>query len=257
MRGNTAVLKIQQLTGLLNFFCKAMPSGQPFLRRLYDLQAQALPITLRGKQVKPNPKFKVRLNNEAEKDLNMWKKFLISDDFRQHREIPFIHLLNKQEEGPAMAADAAGAKSLCFGCTFANDGRWCYAQWPITFFREKNPSTTLLELYTIVIAVETWAPLLKGKHIRLCSDNQGMVFHINRKTSKCKDCMGLIRHLTLRCMHFQIYVTARYLPGTLNMWPDMLSRGKIVQFKVTTGRQMRQHPDILPSSLWPITWKLL
>ena len=58
MRCKTTVHKIQQLTGLLNFFCKAMPCGHPFLRRLYDLQAQALPTALRGKQVKSNPKSK-------------------------------------------------------------------------------------------------------------------------------------------------------------------------------------------------------
>ena len=138
----------------------------------------------------------------------MWKEFLTSDKFRHHREIPFIHLLDEHEHGPALAADTAGTKGLGFGCTFADNGHWCYARWPIGFFWEKTPSITLLELYAIVIAVEAWAPYLARKHIRLRSDNQGTVYYINKKSSNCKDCMGLLRHLTLTCMQFQIYVTA-------------------------------------------------
>ena len=38
MKGKVQVRQLQQLTGLLNFICKAIPCGCPFLCRLYNLQ---------------------------------------------------------------------------------------------------------------------------------------------------------------------------------------------------------------------------
>ena len=61
-KGKVTVRDIQKLTGTLNFFCKAIPCGRPFLRRLYDLQSKAIPLRHRGKRgIKANPAHKVRL----------------------------------------------------------------------------------------------------------------------------------------------------------------------------------------------------
>ncbi len=56
---------IQQIHGLLNFACRAVPPGRTFLRRVADL--------LKG--VRSNSHF-VRLNREARRDLLAWKYFL-------------------------------------------------------------------------------------------------------------------------------------------------------------------------------------
>ena len=59
-RGKVSVHTLQCITGVLNFFCKAIPCRCPFLRRLYNLQSKAIPSHLRNKPgVKPNPKFMI------------------------------------------------------------------------------------------------------------------------------------------------------------------------------------------------------
>lgn len=62
----SATLKqLQSLIGMLNFACKVVPPGRPFLRRLIDLT-----VGLK------KPYYHRRLNSEAKADLNAWGLFL-------------------------------------------------------------------------------------------------------------------------------------------------------------------------------------
>ena len=225
MKGKVQVRQLQQLTGLLNFICKAIPCGHPFLCRLYDLQAKVLP-TQAIICTKPRAHYKIRLDKGARQDLLMWKTFLSNPDFLIHREVKFLHFISQNNQGPQIFADAAGNATLGFGCIFPKKGIWAYAHWSLGFFRQQTPSISLLELYAIVMAVEMWAPLIQGKQIRLHSDNEATVFCINKKSSKNKECMFLLCHLTLTCMKFQIYVAAQHYHGKKNILADALSRGK-------------------------------
>ena len=156
-KGKVTVRLLQRVTGVLNFFCKAIPSRHPFLRRLYNLQTKAIPSHIRNKpSLKPNPKFKIRLDHHTKKDLNMWIQFLNNPSFKIHREIPFLHFI-KHEAGPILYADASGNPLLGFGCVWPSEGEWAAACWPVGFFQEKQPDIILLELYAIVIAVDLWA----------------------------------------------------------------------------------------------------
>ena len=162
-------------------------------------------------------------------------------------------------QGPQIFADATGSALLCFGCVYPEKGFWAHVCWPLSFFKHQTPSIALLELFSIVIVVEMWVPpLLQGKQIHLCSDNEATVFCLNKKSSKNNECMFLICHLALTCMQFQIYVTAQHYLGKKNVLADALSWGKIHQFHQQARQQhmMEEHPTQLPSSLWPLSWKI-
>ena len=77
----------------------------------------------------------------------------------------------------------------------------------------QKPSIQLLELYALVIAIDIWAPLLKGKHVRLRSDNMSTVFEINKKSSCNEEHLALLRHMTRTCLTFQVYLTACHKEG--------------------------------------------
>ena len=79
-KGKVTVKLLQCITGLLNFLCKAIPSGHPFLGRMYQLIAKASPKAVQDIQ-KLNPSFKVRLTKGAVEDLKTWKDFLTSQEF--------------------------------------------------------------------------------------------------------------------------------------------------------------------------------
>ena len=62
----TCTLKeLQSLTGTLNFACKVVPPGRPFLQRMIALT--------KGIQ---KPHYHVRLNNGFREDLKMWQRFI-------------------------------------------------------------------------------------------------------------------------------------------------------------------------------------
>ena len=251
-RGKVTVKLLQQITGTLNFFCRAIPSGCPFIGRLYKAIAS---VTTDGR--KPNPKFKVRVNKGMEEDTRMWLKFLTDPTFAQHREIPFTTFLGKTEDGPLIYADSAGCATKGFGCIFPEKGLWMFGAWPREFFIQRKPNIMLLELYVIVVAVDTWAPLLRNKHVRLRSDNMSSVYELNKKSSRKTERMALLRHLMHTCLSFQIYVTARHEPGKQNILSDILSRGKVKLFREKTKGKFRATPTPLTSSLVPISWKKL
>ena len=166
---------IQKITDTLNFFCRVIPCGHPFLRRLYDLQSKVISAEHGGKSgIKPNPQFKVCLNEGVCRDLAMWLKFLNSREFYMHRRVPFLHFMGA-EGSLLLFANANGNLQLGFGCYFPQEGEWSYGRWPVGMFREngkeKIPNIALSELLAIIMAPEIWAPQLRVKQIRLRSDN--------------------------------------------------------------------------------------
>ena len=64
-RKKVTLRELQSLIGTLNFACKVIVPGRPFLRRLIDLT-----IGINW------PNFHIRLNNEARLDLAAWLIFL-------------------------------------------------------------------------------------------------------------------------------------------------------------------------------------
>ena len=136
--------------------------------------------------------------------------------------------------GPELFAHVAGVPNLGIGFAFIE--HWGYARWPITFFVQKRPSIALLELCMVVVAIDTLGPFMEGKQICLQSDNEAVVYAINKSSSKCPFCMTLIRHLTLTCMQFQIHLVAVNLVGISNKTVDSLSR-----FNLSRFQWLRQH----------------
>ena len=186
-RGKIMVRLLQQITGTLNFFCHAIPSGYLFIGRMYKAIAT---VTIEGN--KPNPKFKIRVNKGIEDDVRMWLKFLMDPSFARHREIPFTTFLGRMEDGPLIYVDSAGCTTKGFRCIFPEHRLWAFGAWPRDFFTQKKPNIMLLELYAIVIAVDTWAPLLRNKHVRLRSDNMSTVYELNKKSSRKVETHGAI-----------------------------------------------------------------
>ena len=106
--------------------------------------------------------------------------------------------------GTELYTDSAGSIHLGLGAAYRD--RYLVACWPLCFFKKHTPSIALLELIAVVVAIETWVPLMAGSQIILRSDNESVITFIEKSTSKCSWCMALLRRLTLVCLHFQIHV---------------------------------------------------
>jgi len=90
------------------------------------------------------------------------------------------------------------------------------------------------ELVPIIFPCIVWGRCLSRHHINFCCDNANLVITINKGSSKDKFVMHLLRCLSFFITHFDIYITATYLPGAINVMADHLSSGNFSQaFQVT------------------------
>ena len=72
---------------------------------------------------------------------------------------------------------------------------------------------------------------MANKRIIFFSDNAAVVDIVNKRTSRYKNIMVLLRDLVLSCLRHNILFQARHIPGLQNSSADYLSRSKVVNLK--------------------------
>ena len=112
--------KLQQLTGFLNFLCRCVEPGRPFLRRMYSLGANERLL----------PHHHIRITAECRLDMQIWKKFL-SDPLMSSR--PFLDCFEQSAKDIDMNSDASG--SITKGCGAYCGVEWTYSPWDKSWMR--------------------------------------------------------------------------------------------------------------------------
>ena len=194
--------ELQSLIGLLNFTCSVIVPGRTFLRRLINLTVGV-----------KRPRHFIRLNRETKADFHLWLTFLESYNGKSF----FLDYIWLSSAKLHLYTDAAG--SLGYGAVFG--AHWFFGQWPQSWL---GRNIIVLEMFPIVISVSIWASDLANKCILFHTDNQGLVEVINRKTTKDRQLLVLLRELVLQCLKHNILFRAIHVPGVLNVKADALSR---------------------------------
>ena len=205
------VFQLQQLCGFLNFLSRAVVPGRMFTRRLYS--------ALDNPNLKPH--HHLRITDEMMLDIQIWKLFL------QHPSVfchPFIDFSDKVTSDTLMFySDASKNFELGFSTIFNQD--WMQASWAeVGISAEMDPSIQYLKLYALTAAVLAWAHRLKNLRVTIFCDNSSMVAMINNNTSKCKNCMILIRLIVLHSLINNVRIFARHVDTKSNAISDSLSR---------------------------------
>ena len=213
------VKELQVLTGYLNFLTKAIFPGRAFVRRMYSKYSKAL--GQRG-EMKLKHYHHIRLDKEFKFDCEVWRCFL-DGPVAQVATRPMVDLSSTLLATQLkFYSDASANEKLGFGAVFNN--QWIFSQWPPNFIKDCEPSIAYLELYAFCAAVLTWGFQIKNARVIIFCDNISVVHMINTLTSKCKNCMYLIRLLTLSGLVDNRRVYARHVPGVNNEMADSLSR---------------------------------
>ena len=194
----------------------------------------------------------IKLDREFKDDCEMWRWFLLSEE-KQGICRPFLDLHETLEATVLdLYTDAAKGRKLGMGGVFQQD--WFFAKWETNYIEVFDPSIEYLELLGVCTAAFIWTNRIKNKRVVLFCDNQSVVSMVNSSSFSCKNCMKLLRLLTLRCMQFNTRVFARWVRGSSNLRADMLSRQKILPFlklKTQDGLFHNELPEKLPEELWP------
>ena len=229
------VLQVQQLSGLLNFLCRCIIPGRAFTTRFYAMIAG-------NKKLKQHHHVKIREENRL--DLLVWRNFLSNREAfcRPFMEFGIIHA-----DQINMYSDASGR--LGFGALCETS--WSYGAWNPKFLEQFEPSIEYLELYAVAVGILNWIDRFKNRKISLFCDNISTVCMINNASSKCKNCMVLIRLITLWSMKNNVRVFASYVNTKENGLADSLSRLDLLRFR-RLGPHMEEACTSVPDDLWPV-----
>ena len=217
-----SLLEIQQLLGHLNFACKAVVPGRPFLSALYATM----------KRLKKRH-HKICLPTIVCEDLLIWKTFLSTFNGNSL----FLTKCDARDQSLELYTDAS--TGVGFGACFGHE--WVCGSWSESW---KNRDILVLELYAVVLATVIWGAQLANKDILLHIDNKSLVHIINRGHTSSEQAIPLLRILYLQCLKFNIQFRAQHIPGVMNVSADALSRLQIQVF-----RKSLPHAAYLPRKI--------
>ena len=233
---NKVTLKeLQSIIGLLNFMCRAIVPGRPFSRRLINATCG---IT--------KPWYHIRITKEIEQDLKVWLNF-----FDKCNGISVFHDTFWYSNADfTLYTDSSAATGKGFGVYF--NGKWTVGVWP-DFWHEKGMTAniTLLEYFTILVAIYIWGEQFHNKKVNFRCDNASVVTIINSQTSKDKAIMVLVRALTMKCLEYNLVLKAEHTPGSKNEIADSLSRLQMDRFH-RLAPTAEKYPVPMPAHLWNI-----
>ena len=222
--------ELLSLLGHLNYASSIIRPGRSFVSYLLTLAHSVKELH-----------HHVRLNNDCQSDINMWKYFL-----EHWNGISFFYdsyLTNASDI--ELYTDASG--SYGYGAYY--QGKWFSVPWPsdLPKLGDDDMSIAFMELVPIVTAVCVWSQTWCRKRICFHSDNQSTVNIIKKGRSKSPLIMKLMRRLTISCAMGNFTVVASFLPGRFNLLADWLSRSQINKFRALAPRA-----EQLPTPVPPI-----
>lgn len=203
------IKELQSLNGLLNFACSVVVPGRTFLRRLIDLT--------RGLK---KPHHYAKLTREVKADLQVWKCFCNNFNGKS------VILPSTWETSNSLKL-FTDASDIGFGGYLGP--KWFAQKWS---GRWKGLHISVRELFPIIVALELWSQILHNKRIMFYSDNIAVVYVINKKTSKDKNIMSLLRRLVTQALKYNIVFGADHIPGLQNVIADKLSRFQLQDLKI-------------------------
>ena len=237
--------ELQQLTGFLNFLCKAVVPGRVFTRRLYHVEERALDKNLKKHH-------HIKITAEMKMDLEMWQIFLNHPSIYVRKFIDMDKFTTSQDVD--FYTDASANPKL--GCGGISGDNWFIWQWDEKFIKEVKPSINNLELYAVTVGITSWIHKYKNQRIFIFCDNMSVVQMINATTSNCKNCMVLLRIIVLHALTNNVKVNVKHVPGVLNCFSDMLSRMQYKQFwrkAKKEGRKFSNKHTTICDELWPMS----
>ena len=231
--------QLERLCGYLNFLGKCIVPGRAFTRRLYTFGNG---LTKRHHHL--------TVKKEMKMDLRMWKIFLMHPEIYSRPFFEYDSELFSTDIN--MYTDSAKKEGL--GCGGYHNEQWFIAQWEDEFIK-LNPSINYLELFAVAVAVVNWIGNYRNKKVTLFCDNMSVVHMVNNNSSKCRNCMVLIRIIVLHCMIFNVKLSAKHVMGKFNIYADLLSRMKYDEFRKISKRNgvtFANKPTPMPEILWPM-----
>ena len=192
--------QLQSLAGRLSWAASVVKGGRVFLRRIFN--------TIR--MLRHNA-HRVRISSDVRKDLLWWSSFISTFNGRS--------TLIDQCPIECVFTDACNEGA---GGSFGRD--WFYFNWSQDWPKAASFHINEKEVIAVALAAHRWAPFWQNKRIIIYSDNSVTVSALNKGTCRNDEIMRCIRSLFWLSARYNFHLTARHLPGVLNVAADCASR---------------------------------
>lgn len=91
--------------------------------------------------------------------------------------------------------------------------------------QEQSLHINVLEMKAVLNALQAFSSTLKGNLVQVATDNSTVVAYINKQGgTKSWELCALLWRMLIWCQRMEISLTARHIPGSLNVIADQLSR---------------------------------
>ena len=184
-------------------------------------------------------------------DLELWNIFL---DHPSIYARSFLDLNTKLTSVDVdFYTDASANPNL--GCGGICESNWFIVPWNERFINKYKSSINYLELYALTIAIYLWSYKFMNQNITIFCDNMSVVQMVNKSSSKCKNCMVLIRLIVLKSLTHNVKINVKHVPGKNNNFADWLSRLEYKKFRQQSrkiSRKFDNKPMEIPQDLWPM-----
>lgn len=115
-----------------------------------------------------------------------------------------------------------------------------------------------LELFTIVVAVKFWAPVLQHQRFIISCDNEAAVTVINSGSTRDPFMQRCLRELWFLSALHDFDIRARHIPGEHNSLADTLSRWDLtLRIKFTLLKLLKNSGSVTFSTRYPETSSFL
>ena len=206
--------RLQRLCEYLNFLCCAIVPGRAFTSCLYSYTSGNL-----------KPHHHIKITTEIKEDLSLWLKFLDHPTAYCHS---FMDFRSYSVDEIDFYTDAS--KNFELGMGGVCQQSWMWMIWGDDV-AGLDPSIEYLELFALAAGVLAWISKFQNMRVCIFCDNMSVVHMVNNMSSKCKNCMVLIRLITLECMKQNVRLYAKHVRTHLNSAADALSRLEFAKFK--------------------------
>lgn len=229
--------ELESIVGLMAFCSRAIPSARAFTRRFYDVIS-----AIRTKK----SYYYVRINSEMKSDALVWLEFLQAFN----GECYLTENIWKTNETINLFTDSAGSSDL--GCAAYFNGQYGQFRWPGDWANKEFMSDlSFLEMVPVLMALYIWGDEFKNQRILFKIDNQSLVIILNKRTSRSKYVMQLLRPFVLLTMRNNIQFRAVHIFSSKNPIADALSRFQMVRFR-ELAPHASQTPADIPVEFWEV-----
>ena len=231
-RKTCTLREMLNIIGSLQFTTSVVQPGRTFLRRMIN-------TTIGVKKLYHH----IHITRPVKDDMQLWCNFL------DHYNGVTLFL----PQVPTTSAELNLHTDSCpqgFGGTFRTN--YFYGTFPPHW---QGHNICVLELFPILLALQLYTAEMSNQNIVIYSDNQAVVEVLNKKTTKHPPMLSLLRKLILHCLHCNILITSKHIPGKLNVLPDALSRNKHT-ISMLQEQTMDLQPTPIPTALQPQSYRL-